>query len=236
MGNLCVESDSTASNSKPAESMPRANGAEIKEGISSFEIEDRGGNDGHDGDGDKEDAAAPKLVNEQTHALTTRQQDNCEEIFNVFQDEDDLVDTKHLGPMLKALHCHHITPSEVEAITANFHTEHQTNLMTSNQFIQIVAPHIIKANEAYSEEKIHRAFNRFDIDGNGYISASELRIALKENFCDGMQDVAEVLSDEDVEDVMHEADLNGDGRISYSEFMEMIPNLSTAIHVSTKVK
>ncbi len=51
-----------------------------------------------------------------------------------------------------------------------------------------------------------------------------------------MQDVAEVLSDEDVEDVMHEADLNGDGRISYSEFMEMIPNLSTAIHVSTKVK
>jgi len=99
-----------------------------------------------------------------------------------------------------------------------------------------MAPRIIKANEVYAEDKIQAAFRRFDKDHNGFITASELRIALQDSFCPGMKRVAEALTDDDVQEVMNEADLNGDGKISYSEFKEMIPHLSLGIHTSVKTK
>jgi calmodulin len=142
---------------------------------------------------------------------------------------------QHLGPMMRALSCKP-TEEELTNITNRFQNMNQNNQMTFQQFLQLMAPHIVKANEVYAEDKIEAAFRRFDIDGNGFISASELRIALKENFCKGMKGVAEAVTDEDVEEIMQEADLNGDGKINYMEFKEMIPNLSTAIHMPTKVK
>ncbi len=47
----------------------------------------------------------------------------------------------------------------------------------------------------------------FDIDGNGYIDAQELRLT--------MQNLGENLTDEDVAAMIHEADINGDGKIDY---------------------
>lgn len=47
----------------------------------------------------------------------------------------------------------------------------------------------------------------FDRDGNGTISASEFKHALTT--------YGEVLSDDEVDQMMREADLNGDGTISY---------------------
>ena len=47
----------------------------------------------------------------------------------------------------------------------------------------------------------------FDIDGNGYIDANELRLT--------MNNLGENLSEDDVKAMIREADINGDGRIDY---------------------
>ena len=47
----------------------------------------------------------------------------------------------------------------------------------------------------------------FDIDGNGYIDANELRLT--------MNNLGENLSEDDVRAMIREADINGDGRIDY---------------------
>ena len=146
----------------------------------------------------------------------------------------DKVDIKHIAVMMRALN-HQPSDKEITSLTARSQKEHNSK-MTFQIFLQTMAPRIIKANEVYSEDKIQAAFRRFDKDHNGYLTASELRIALQDNFCPGMKRVAEALTDDDVQEVMSEADLNGDGKISYSEFKEMIPHLSLGIHTSVKSK
>lgn len=47
----------------------------------------------------------------------------------------------------------------------------------------------------------------FDKDGNGYISAAELRHV--------MTNLGEKLTDEEVEEMIKEADIDGDGQVNY---------------------
>mmetsp|Transcript_10383 Transcript_10383/g.19437 ORF Transcript_10383/g.19437 Transcript_10383/m.19437 type:complete len:239 (+) Transcript_10383:363-1079(+) len=180
-------------------------------------------------------------INNTVWNLTKRQEDECEEIFSVFEEDDGMIHISHIGPMMRALN---YKPSDMElsSLTNRFQTPPNNPNGTDGgrinfqTFLQIMAPRITKANEVYSEEKIKAAFHRFDKDHNGYITASELRLALQDNFCPGMKRVAEALTDEDVEEIMNEADLDGDGRISFAEFKEMIPHLSESIYISVKIK
>lgn len=47
----------------------------------------------------------------------------------------------------------------------------------------------------------------FDKDGDGFISAHELRVV--------MMNLGEKLSEKEVDDMLKEADINGDGKIDY---------------------
>ena len=54
----------------------------------------------------------------------------------------------------------------------------------------------------------------FDEDGNGYISADELRYV--------MTYLGEKLTDEEVDELIREGDIDGDGQLDYEEFVKMI--------------
>ena len=69
-------------------------------------------------------------------------------------------------------------------------------------------------NNDRKEEMIH-AFRIFDINGNGKITAAELRSA--------MAKMGEKLTNEDVEDKIRQADKNNDGLINYEEFVQLRP-------------
>lgn len=57
------------------------------------------------------------------------------------------------------------------------------------------------------EREIRDAFRVFDINGNGFVSAAEIKQA--------MVRLGESVNDEDVDDMIREADEDGDGHISY---------------------
>ena len=64
-----------------------------------------------------------------------------------------------------------------------------------------------KIGDNNGEDEIREAFRVFDKDGNGFISAAELRHV--------MTNLGEKLTDEEVDEMIREADIDGDGQVNY---------------------
>lgn|ERR1712048_942031 len=67
---------------------------------------------------------------------------------------------------------------------------------------------------ADTEKEMKDAFRMFDRDGNGFVSAAELKHI--------MTNLGEKLSEEEVEIMIHEVDIDGDGQLNYEEFVKMM--------------
>jgi len=65
-----------------------------------------------------------------------------------------------------------------------------------------------------TEDELSKAFKVFDKDGNGFISAAELRQTLTA--------IGVKFSDEEIDHMISEIDKNGDGQIDYGEFVAMM--------------
>merc|ERR1712066_483230 len=72
------------------------------------------------------------------------------------------------------------------------------------------------------EEKVKEAFNDLDKNGNGVMSAEELRGFIA-NF-------GKNLTDSEVEEMIHAADINGDSQMQFEEFVRKMPSLLGAIN------
>nr|XP_002738870.1 PREDICTED: calmodulin-like [Saccoglossus kowalevskii] len=84
----------------------------------------------------------------------------------------------------------------------------------SLHFLQFLIIMTRQLNYSDSGEEIKAAFRLFDKDGNGYITASEIRRLLRR--CDNN------LGEEEVEELIRAADINGDGQIDYDEFLKIV--------------
>jgi len=69
-------------------------------------------------------------------------------------------------------------------------------------------------NSVDKEEETQKAFAVFDKDGDGYISAAELRNI--------MTNLGEKLTDEEADEIIRASDQDGDGQINYNEFVKMM--------------
>ena len=79
------------------------------------------------------------------------------------------------------------------------------------EFLSLMAR---KMKDTDTEEELIEAFKVFDRDGNGLISAAELRHV--------MTNLGEKLTDEEVDEMIREADVDIDGLINFEEFVSMM--------------
>ena len=61
---------------------------------------------------------------------------------------------------------------------------------------------------------MREAFKIFDRDGNGYIDFAELKTVITR--------MGEPLTDKEADEIFQQADSNGDGKLDYDEFVQMM--------------
>ncbi|SPN98838.1 probable Calmodulin [Cephalotrichum gorgonifer] len=143
-------------------------------------------------------------------ALTEEQVSEFKEAFSLFdKDGDGQITTKELGTVMRSLGQN---PSESELQDMINEVDADNNgTIDFPEFLTMMAR---KMKDTDSEEEIREAFKVFDRDNNGFISAAELRHV--------MTSIGEKLTDDEVDEMIREADQDGDGRIDYNEFVQLM--------------
>ena len=119
------------------------------------------------------------------------------------------ITTKELGVVMRSLGQ---TPTEAEL--QEMIKEVDANKDGTIDFKEFLTLMSRKTRDADSQDELREAFKVFDKDGNGYISAAELRHV--------MTSLGEKLTDAEVDAMMKEADADGDGQVDYEEFVKYV--------------
>ena len=144
------------------------------------------------------------------------EQEICElhEAFNIFDVESDgSIDSKHLIILMNSLK-QYPSQKELEKILNEFNID-KNGQIYFNQFLKIMAKRLknIKEDE---DRYLKNLFSNLDRNNNGLISIHEIRYIVTHS--------KENISENDIETIMTEADTDGDGLISFEEFMMIMKN------------
>ncbi|XP_030842699.1 neo-calmodulin-like [Strongylocentrotus purpuratus] len=134
--------------------------------------------------------------------------DVLKKAFAVFdKDGDGIITGKELGNVMRSMG-ENPTENEVHEIV----NELDMNGNGQIDFAEFVGVMSKKMNDMDNAEDIREAFRVFDKGGNGYIENSELKHVL--TFLD--------IHKSEVDELIKDADTDGDGRIEYEEFVQMM--------------
>ena len=131
-------------------------------------------------------------------------------IFNQFDlNHDGEIATTELASVLKSLGQEY-SPEDIKEIISSVDSD-GNGCISMVEFINLV---LYQSQREKNAEELLQAFSVFDRDGNGYISSAELKFVL--------QTLCLNVTDQEVQEIITEADCNGDGQISYEEFVKLI--------------
>jgi calmodulin len=122
---------------------------------------------------------------------------------------DGKITTKELGTVMRSL-----GQNPTEAELTDMINEVDVDNDGSIDFPEFLTMMARKMKDTDSEGEIAEAFKVFDRNGDGKISAAELRHVLTS--------IGEKLSDADVDQMIKEADTNNDGEIDIQEFTQLL--------------
>ena len=144
--------------------------------------------------------------------LTEEQIAEFKEAFQIFdKDGDGSITTKELGTVMRSLG-QNPSDEEVRQMIEEV-DEDKSETIDFKEFIGLMAR---KMKETDAEDELLEAFKVFDRDGNGKISAHELRYVMLSS--------GEDLTEQDIQEMVMEADIDGDGFIDYQEFVKIMMN------------
>ncbi|XP_052273949.1 calmodulin-beta-like isoform X2 [Dreissena polymorpha] len=130
--------------------------------------------------------------------------------FDMFdKDGDNTISARELGTVMRSLGQN---PTEQEL--RDMINEVDMDGSQTIDFGEFCMMMLKRMNESNEDEELLDAFKVFDKDGNGYITADELKKV--------MTNLGEKMTDEEVQEMLNEADENHDGQISYPEFVKMM--------------
>ncbi|KAI8911699.1 FAD-linked oxidoreductase-like protein [Gorgonomyces haynaldii] len=125
------------------------------------------------------------------------------------KDGDGTITTKELGIVMRSLG-QNPTEAELQEMI-NELDEDGNGTVEFNELMDMMAR---KMKEIDLEAEKLQAFRMFDKDGNGYITHDELKLV--------MSSIGELLSDEEIGQMIKEADMDGDNQVSFQEFLSII--------------
>ncbi|XP_072042631.1 calmodulin-alpha-like [Amphiura filiformis] len=141
--------------------------------------------------------------------LTEEQIAEFNEAFSLFdKDDDGTITSEELGTLMRSLG-QNPTEAELQDMINEVDADGNDTIDFS-EFLTMV-------EETDPEAQIREAFRVLDKDGNGLISAADLRHAIMV-----MTNLGETLTEEEVDDMIREADIDGDGQVNYEEFVAMV--------------
>ncbi|KAL7413189.1 putative calmodulin [Mrakia frigida] len=145
-----------------------------------------------------------------TSHLSEEQIIEYKEAFSLFdKDGDGTISAQELGTVMSSLGQR---PSEAELL--GMVKEADVNKSGNIDFTEFVGMMTRNQKEVDWEEEIREAFEVFDRNKDGTISATNLK--------EVMVNLGEKVTLQEVEEMIKEADLDGDGSINYEEFVKMM--------------
>ncbi|XP_012810064.1 calcium-binding protein 1 isoform X2 [Xenopus tropicalis] len=141
--------------------------------------------------------------------------EELKEAFKEFdKDKDGYISCKDLGDCMRTMG---YMPTEMELIELS----QQINMnlgghVDFDDFVELMGPKLLaETADMIGVKELRDAFKEFDTNGDGEISMSELREAMKKLL--GQQ-----VGHRDIEDIIRDVDLNGDGQVDFEEFVRMM--------------
>jgi len=125
------------------------------------------------------------------------------------KDGSGTISTKELLPVMRSMGQN---PTEDEVL--NLVIEYDVNGDGTIDFDEFMEMMKKQAEHQDNSAELREAFKIFDRDGNGYIDAEELKKVVTQ--------YGARLTLEEAEELLREADLDGDGKLDYNEFVQMM--------------
>lgn len=151
----------------------------------------------------------------QDRELRPEEMDELRDAFKEFdKDKDGFISCKDLGNCMRTMG---YMPTEMELIELS----QQINMnlgghVDFEDFVELMGPKLLaETANMIGIKELKDAFREFDTNGDGAISTSELRDAMRKLL--GQQ-----VGLKEVEDILREVDLNGDGLVDFEEFVRMM--------------
>lgn len=134
------------------------------------------------------------------------------EIFATFdEDGSGSITINELGDIYNALG-HQFSEEELKEIMHNLDLN-EDGYITFHEFLGLYKKHIFFKVQ---EEKLIEAFKICDCNGDKYVTLDELKLI--------MHEVGESLKDKQVRSMLKEVDRDGDNRINFKEFIQLMKN------------
>ncbi|XP_013871038.1 calcium-binding protein 1a isoform X2 [Austrofundulus limnaeus] len=147
--------------------------------------------------------------------LRPEEMDELRDAFKEFdKDKDGYISCKDLGNCMRTMG---YMPTEMELIELS----QQINMnlgghVDFDDFVELMGPKLLaETADMIGIKELKDAFREFDTNGDGAISTSELRDAMRKLL--GQQ-----VGLKEVEDILRDVDLNGDGLVDFEEFVRMM--------------